>query len=115
LHIATGDRTKDTIRLKTHIKTELLKRNDDANKAIDMLIEENKTLNTKVSTLQNVTFSASKPLQTATSGFGTGLTYSSTSSVPSTSFAPQSVFIDSDWKKMKTIVESALEPYVGRQ
>jgi hypothetical protein len=104
---------KEILRLKTHIRTALSAYSDDASKAIEMMNEENKTLKTKVSVLQNVTVSASKPLQNATSGFGTGLTYSCTS--PSTVTIPNITFDAEYWKKLKTTVDSALEPYVGRQ
>jgi hypothetical protein len=99
------------------VKDYLSSYSDDATKAIESIVEENKTLKTKVSVLQNVTVSASKPLQNATSGFTTGVSYSNTTcSMPTMNvdIPNQSVFIDSDWKKLKSVVESALEPYVGR-
>lgn len=84
-----------------------------------MMNEENKALKSQVSVLQNVTFSVPQSSQTVTSGFTSGGSYNADSSRPAMFLNPDTTVLyagtENYWKKMKETIETALEPYVGRQ
>jgi hypothetical protein len=100
---------KDTIRLSQRNKDRLSFYDDDGNRAIEKVLDAFDTARVRENTRKEF-----EPLlQNATLGFATGATYSCNGAVPSQIVTPQ--FDPAYWKKMKETIDTALEPYIGRQ